>query len=188
MNIVETAVMTAQEFKKLTFAEESGEFYYELIDGEIMKKQAPSPQHQEIKGNIYFALKTYTNKNKNGKVYDAPIDVFLNDTTVVQPDVLYISNERRNIIDETDGIIGAPDLVVEVVSRNSVIRDRVSKRNIYEKSAILEYWIVDPQNEVVEIYTKENEQFVLFSALEDEGDVAKSKVIEGFEIKFEEVF
>jgi Uma2 family endonuclease len=69
-----------------------------------------------------------------------------------------------------------------------VIRDRVSKKNIYEKSDILEYWIIDPQNAVVEIYAKENGQFVLFSALEDEGDVAKSKVMEGFTVSFEEVF
>jgi Uma2 family endonuclease len=188
MNVLEAEIMTSQEFKKLTFSDEEGEFYYELIDGEIMKKQAPSPQHQRISKKILFSLETFVRTQKIGEVFSSPIDVFLSETTVVQPDVLFISNERNSIIDEKEGIIGAPDLVVEVISRNSVIRDRVSKKNIYEKSDILEYWIIDPQNAVVEIYAKENGQFVLFSALEDEGDVAKSKVMEGFTVSFEEVF
>lgn len=85
------------------------------------------------------------------------------------------------------GVMGVPDLIIEIVSPGSIIRDRVQKKAIYEKAGIAEYWIVDPKYCAVEIYENTPSGFALFNAAEEEGKI-KSKVLKGFEADIQDIF
>ena len=89
---------------------------YELLDGELIMVPAPRIAHQRSSRKIQTPLDTFVTENDLGEVFDAPCDVVLSDTDVVQPDLLFVSKERSHIINE-DNIRGAPDLVIEVLCR-----------------------------------------------------------------------
>src|SRR3990172_11022780 len=95
---------------------------YELIDGELCMTPAPRPKHQEIVLRIAQELDGFVRKNGLGKVFVSPVDVLLDRHTVVQPDVLFISQSRVSIVGE-EAIEGAPDLVVEVLSPSTFYKD-----------------------------------------------------------------
>jgi len=126
---------------------------YELIDGELIMNPAPVPKHQFIVRNVLRALDRYFLERRNGTAVAAPIDVVLADEFTVQPDVIAIRSERLSIIGERN-IQGAPDLVVEVLSDGTRRRDEIEKRKVYERFGVDEYWIVDPELELVKIYRR----------------------------------
>ncbi len=135
----------------LTLGELDEDAYYELIEGNIVKKSAPTPQHQTISGNLYSAMRTVIMTHKKGRIFYAPIDVFLDRYNAYQPDIVFVSKEKMNII-TNNGIEGAPDLVVEILSPSTSKNDRGDKMKVYRRKAVKEYWIVDPKNQAVEIY------------------------------------
>ena len=103
---------------KLTYAdylETSDDERYELLNGELILSPSPKEIHQFIAGILYFRIVAIVRERRLGKVYFSPFDVVLSDTNVVQPDILFISNERADII-TSDNVQGAPDLVVEILS------------------------------------------------------------------------
>jgi Uma2 family endonuclease len=100
--------------------------------------------------------------------------------------VLFISNENKDIITKKN-IVGVPDLMVEVVSKGSVVRDYVEKKNDYENFGVKEYWLIDPLNETIIVHSLEDKKYKIFSSVEEQG-IAKSKLLEGFELSFEEMF
>jgi Uma2 family endonuclease len=151
MEAVALQQLTYWEFREMEF-DDDDPFQYELLDGELVKKSAPSPWHQRLSGNLYFTIRQHVAEKKLGEVFYSPIDVFLNDYNAPQPDLVFVSEAKKNIITH-DGILGVPDLVVEIISPSSIRRDRFNKRNIYERFAIPEYWIADPQNQEIEVYT-----------------------------------
>lgn len=122
---------------------------WEIIDG-ITYNMSPAPRirHQDIAGNFYVKLKT----NSNNTCYTglAPMDVILDDFNVVQPDVLLVCD--RDKITEKN-IKGAPDLVIEVISPSTGLKDRREKKNLYERFGVKEYIIVFPESDYVEVYT-----------------------------------
>lgn len=122
----------------------------ELIEGEFAMVPSPNEHHQSISREIEYALLGFVKKNKSGFVYYAPFDVVLSDEDVVQPDIIYVSKERKDIITE-DNIQGAPDLLVEILSPHRSYRDREIKRKLYCKYGVKEYWIVDPMKQTVEV-------------------------------------
>lgn len=125
---------------------------HELIDGEHFVTPSPTRRHQEIFGELFLALGTYLRLHRLGKLYSAPMDVILSDHDVVQPDILFVSNERREVLGKW--IHGAPDLVVEIVSPSSRRLDEMAKRRVYERYGVRELWVVDPDIEVVKIYRR----------------------------------
>ncbi len=125
---------------------------YELIEGEFFMVPSPNEHHQRISCELEYALLSYVKKNKSGFVYDAPFDVVFSDEDVVQPDIIYVSKERKNIITK-DNIQGAPDLIVEILSPKTGYRDREIKRKLYFKYSVKEYWIVDPVKQTIEVLT-----------------------------------
>ena len=129
---------------------------HELIDGEHYVTPSPNTAHQVIVGNLYFALRRYLEGNDAGQLFMAPFDVVFSDFDVVEPDLLFIAASRRHDILTTQNVRGAPDLVIEVGSPGTRRRDETIKRRLYERDAVAEYWIVDPDLEVVRIYRRQD--------------------------------
>ena len=129
---------------------------HEIIDGEHYVTPAPRTRHQKIVAEILFALKAVADTRDLGTVLTAPCDLYFTETDNVQPDVFFISNERRAIIKELR-VEGAPDLVVEILSPSTRRRDEVLKRDLYERFEVPEYWIVDPELETVKIFRLSDE-------------------------------
>lgn len=115
---------------------------YELLDGELVMTPAPGERHQSISILLGSKLFQFVSENSLGRVYLAPFDVVLSDVDVVQPDLLFVSNERDHIITPAN-IQGAPDLVVEILSPSTAERDRTFKRALYANHGVNEYWMVD---------------------------------------------
>ena len=159
---------------------------YEIIDGDLSMVPAPSTLHQDISRNIEFILWKFVKENELGVVFDSPCDVVLSEVDIVQPDIIFISRERLNIITE-DNIQGAPDLVIEIISKSSEYRDRVIKRKLYSKYGVREYWVVDPgkkEVEVLELKESGLEKVRVFR----EDEVLESGLMEGLRVDLKEVF
>jgi Uma2 family endonuclease len=162
---------------------------HELIDGEHYVTPSPNRVHQRIVGNLHFELRTYLNAHVVGEVFLAPFDVVFSHFDVVEPDLLYISNERRREILTAQNVRGTPDLVVEVGSPGTRRRDETIKRRLYERSAVPEYWIVDPDLDVVRVYRRENEAFSRPLELSREaGDVLHSPLFPELELTLQRIF
>jgi Uma2 family endonuclease len=148
---------------KLTYpdyAAMSDEKRYELIEGDLYMVPAPGFYHQVVSRNIEMALWEFVKSRRLGVVVDAPVDVVFTPEDVVQPDILFISNQRRSIITEKY-LSGAPDLIIEILSPSSLERDKLVKRNLYAKHSVKEYWIVDPVRKQVEVLLLKSQAFVL---------------------------
>jgi Uma2 family endonuclease len=120
----------------------------QLVNGKLYMTPAPNPNHQTTIGELY----TFIKKQSSGKIFFSPIDVFLDDKNIFQPDLLFINEENKGIISDR-GIEGAPDLIVEVLSPSNAYLDRNIKKEIYFEKGVKEYWIVDLANQTLEIYT-----------------------------------
>lgn len=129
---------------------------YELIEGELYVSTAPELIHQRAIGNMYFALKSFLMKNPIGEILYGP-GVILSDYDGVIPDLVYLSNERRDQIATGARIYGAPNLVIEVLSpgTHNMERDRKVKLKLYNKYGIDEYWVVDTRTRAIEVYRRE---------------------------------
>ncbi len=159
---------------------------YEIIDGEIYVVPAPSFEHQDFLGNLYFLLRSFVRGNNLGVVVVAPFDVILSEEDVVQPDLVFISRDRLDIITGR-GCEGPPDLVVEILSPGTAHRDRDLKRKLYARYGVQEYWLIGPDTHTIEVLALEGEDFRRI-ALVGEGDVLSSEVLSGLKLRVEEVF
>ena len=121
----------------------------QLINGELIMSPSPTPLHQRIAKKLFILIEQ--NATNLGEVFFAPIDLYVDNKNVFQPDLVFIANENRHIITER-AIEGVPDLVVEIISPSNVFSDRYTKKKIYQKIGIREYWIVDPANRTLEIF------------------------------------
>ena len=124
---------------------------YQLVEGELIMTPAPDRYHQEISGNIEFLLRKYLEDHPIGKLYDAPFDVYLTETNVFQPAILFVSNKRSAILSKR-GAEDAPDLVVEILSPKTAGIDTGAKKKMYAQSGAAFLWIVDPESKQVQIY------------------------------------
>lgn len=124
---------------------------HELIDGEHYMTPAPSIKHQQISMNLSRALSNYLAARRIGRAYAAPCDVVLSDTDVVQPDLLVVLSAKASIVTGRN-ILGAPDLIIEILSETTRKTDEIIKRKLYERYGVQEYWIVDPELETVKVY------------------------------------
>jgi Uma2 family endonuclease len=133
---------------------------YQLINGGLIMTPAPSVKHQLIVRKIVKQIEQYL-ENKKGILLFAPTDVYFDEQNVMQPDILYVSEERLDIV-KPEGIHGAPDLIIEVLSPSSSYYDTKIKKRIYEKQGVSEYWIIDPEDYEVVGYKNTDNQFIEF--------------------------
>ncbi|MFH0944251.1 MAG: Uma2 family endonuclease [Planctomycetota bacterium] len=124
---------------------------YEIHEGELSVTPAPSPQHQIISRNLFIVLHAYVKAKGIGEVLYAPLDVILSNTSVVQPDIVYLDSPRLGAISHR-GVEGPPTLVVEIVSPTSTVIDRGAKHQLYAHYGVPFYWLVDPEGRVVDAY------------------------------------
>ena len=159
---------------------------YELINGRLMMVPAPNKKHQKVLGNLYAELRQFTREHELGEVYVAPFDVFLSDSDVVQPDVLFISRAREHIVTEQN-VRGAPDLVIEVLSPSTAEKDLGEKHELYGRHGVLEYWIVDPVAETVAVHRQGDGRLELAETL-GRGDTLRTALLDGLRLKVDDVF
>ena len=125
---------------------------YEFIGGRLYVTAAPGIRHQRISRRLLAALMRILEDAGGGEVFTAPCLVeFPGTGDRVQPDLLFVSDERREIIGEKQ-VLGAPDLVVEILSPSTAHRDRGIKLDLYARSGVRQYWIVDPDEDVVDVW------------------------------------
>lgn len=133
---------------------------YEILDGELSVTPAPSTKHQRISGRLYLTLAHHVLANQLGDIYAAPTDLILAPTTVVQPDLIFIANDRRGIVTER-AIEGSPTLVVEILSVTTRRTDRQTKAQLYAKHAVPHYWLIDPDQQTFEVFELAGDQYNL---------------------------
>ncbi len=124
---------------------------YELVEGDLFVTAAPFIRHQTVSGNLHLLLAPYVREHRLGQVFFAPTDVVLSDATVVQPDLVFVATEHQSRILEAY-IEGAPDLVIEILSEKSRRYDERTKKQLYKKFGVPEYWILDSEFETVKVY------------------------------------
>ncbi|AEE52843.1 Uma2 family endonuclease [Haliscomenobacter hydrossis] len=175
-----------ETFRELELADDDL-LIYELFDGEILKRSTPSLIHQAVCRELLTELDAYIEEKKLGEVFSAPVDLNLDEHNAFQPDLAFVSKERSFLIEDGDYIHGAPDMVIEIISPGTIKKDRVIKKDLCERFAIREYWLVDPLNKGIEIYIMQEDKYVLHDLQEISGKIS-STVLTGFELDLGHIF
>jgi len=159
---------------------------YELVEGELFVSCAPNLIHQGIVANLMFFFGLYLRQNPIGKIFPGPGVIFSNFSGVI-PDAVYVSHQARKEIAVGDKITGAPELVIEILSpgRENERRDRHTKRQLYGKYGVKEYWVIDPAKRAVEIYRTARLKLVRTLGLKDEITTA---LLPGFRCRVADLF
>ena len=162
---------------------------HELIDGEHYVTPSPNTRHQCIVGVLHGLIWGYLESHPIGQVFSAPFDVVFSMFDIVEPDLLYLSRESAAKALTPDNVKGVPDLVVEILSKGTRKRDETIKRQLYERSGVTEYWLVDPKMERVRVCRNEGGQFghpVELTRAAD--DVLTTPLLPGLELPLARVF
>jgi Uma2 family endonuclease len=176
---------------KLTFEEfcqlPESNLPHELIDGKLRMPAAPNWRHQQILGNLYAALRQHVLARNLGRVALAPVDVVLDRMRplVLQPDVFFITHERAGIVQ--DKVIGAPDLTVEIFSGSGAVFDRTEKAAFYAQYGVKEYWLVDPDEETVEVRRLETKGYETVGRF-GRGDAVRSSLLHDLILPADQIF
>ena len=182
--------MVVQEvLRKFTYADylnAPDDARYELLNGELIMVPAPDVWHQSTSFNLSVDLGMLMRRLKMGRVFAAPIDVYFTDTDVVQPDLVFISNERDHIITDAN-IRGAPDRVIEILSPSTAERDRIFKRALYARHGVKEYWMANTRRKTIEQLLLEADEFRLAGVF-GMGDTLVSPTLNGYALNVSDVF
>lgn len=159
---------------------------YQVLEGELFVSPAPRPHHQRVRFHLALLLHDYVLEHGLGEVFIAPIDVILEPTTIVQPDIVFVGANNADIVTDLN-IQGPPDLCIEVISPTIGLIDRHAKRNIYARLGVREYWIVDTNRRVVAICTLRDRTYG--EPIEVTGDdLIPSAVLDGLTVRASDVF
>lgn len=158
---------------------------FQLIHGKLIYMPSPKRVHQHISMVLSSRVYQHVISAQSGTVMPAPFDVHFDKKNVFQPDLLFISNERKHIL--KDWVYGAPDLVVEILSEGTASKDRNEKMETYGKYNVLEYWVISPENQQVEVYENSSGQMTLTKTLTS-SDTLTSSVLPGFEMPLGSLF
>jgi Uma2 family endonuclease len=139
---------TYSEFARLP---SEGSTRYEIIAGELVVTPSPTPRHQRIVTELVFRLRQFTGKHNVGEVFVGPLDVLFAEGDYLEPDILFLRRGREHFLSDR-GVEGPPDLVVEVLSPSTTVRDRGIKLERYRLYGVPEYWVVDPDGRTIEAW------------------------------------
>lgn len=158
----------------------------QLINGVLVMTPSPLSIHQLAVGNLLVELTSFVHDHKLGHVVPGPMDVQFSDENIFQPDILFVSHERAEIITNRR-IMGAPDLIVEVLSRTTGYYDLLVKKTVYEEHGVREYWIVDPMKRFIRVLVNNGDGFVQHTKDQSVGMV-RSTILDGFEVDLAAIF
>ena len=158
---------------------------YELLDGDLVTIATPGQLHQSVSAQLGWRLVQFASENNLGRVYHAPFDAVLSETDVVQPDLLFVSNERDHVI-TPENVQGAPDLVVEILSPSTATRDRTFKRTLYARHGVNEYWMVDTTAKDITVLLLGGQGFEVVDAY-GEGETLTSPTLRGIRLKINDI-
>ena len=162
---------------------------HELIDGEHYVTPSPNTRHQRISGRLYLLIANWLEEHPIGQVFYAPFDVVMSDFDVVEPDLLYMSNERASAVITPQHVRGTPELIIEIASRGTRKRDETIKRALYDRAGVTEYWVVDPEIDAVRVYRRSGERFGRVVELSREaGDRLTTPLLPGLEMPLSRLF
>jgi Uma2 family endonuclease len=161
---------------------------HEILDGDEVVSPSPRTKHQRVVLELAFLLRKHVRRHGLGEVFIAPFDVVLSDHDIVQPDVLFVSDARLDLVDE-ENCKGAPDLVCEVLSESTRRTDLVRKRRLYERTGVAEYWALDPVIDQVQVFRVEDGRYVRAAELTAEtGDALTTPLLPGLSIPLVDLF
>jgi Uma2 family endonuclease len=159
---------------------------YELIDGDLYMAPAPLIRHQVILRTLLSLLWPFVRDNGLGQVYSSPVDVIFSNEDVFQPDLLFVAAGREGIVTER-ACEGPPDLVIEILSPSTGQRDRELKRKVYANYGVKEYWLVDPENDSVQVLRLAEVDFADCGIFRS-GSSLTTPLLPGLELLVSEVF
>jgi Uma2 family endonuclease len=161
---------------------------YEVIEGELFVSRAPGLPHQIVSANIFGCFWNYLATNPIGRIIATP-GLILSQYSGVIPDLVFYTHARGDEIIANDRLNAAPEIVIEILSYGSenVSRDRVAKRQLYEKHNVNEYWIVDSENRSVEIYRLANQALELSAMLRNDDEIT-SPALPGLTCRLSKIF
>jgi Uma2 family endonuclease len=161
---------------------------HELIDGVHYVTASPFTPHQRVLANLHYLVRHHLETHGGGQAFFAPFDVIFSMLDIVEPDLLFISDARKEILTRRN-VRGAPDLVVEILSESTRRRDEGVKLRLYERSTVLEYWVIDPDAEWIRVYRRTGEVLALVDELRrPHSTVLKTPLIPGLDLALDRIF
>jgi len=160
---------------------------HEIIEGEHYVTASPATRHQRILLTLSYLFQSYLETHPIGEIFFAPFDVLLSEFNVLVPDLIYISKERSGQL-TLKNLQGAPDLVVEILSPSTKSRDRHLKRAVYERTGVEEYWIVDPDQDVVDVYRRHDPTSAFSAPIRYERtEILNTPLLPGLEMRLDKI-
>ena len=163
---------------------------HEIIDGEHVVTPSPNVQHQRLVRRLLVEIELHLKTNpRAGEVFSAPLDVVLSHFDVVEPDLLFVAGDQAGILTEKN-VQGPPALVIEVLSKSTRKRDAQTKRRLFERTGVREYWLVDPELDAVQVFrpTPEGRLIRDVELTAEDADVLTTPLLPGCQIDLRELF
>lgn len=161
---------------------------HEILDGEHYVSASPFVRHQRISGRIFRPLSAWIEEHDLGEVLYASVDVVLSPHDIVVPDLFYVSRERAGIVTEKN-VQGAPDLIIEIISPSTRLRDEGIKLHRYGDCGVREYWMVYPDSKTLRVCRHRGRQFRVVKELSAQAqDVLTTPLLPGLEIPLAQIF
>jgi len=175
--MITKTLLTYSEYQKLP---ETDPYEHEMIDGEEFVSPSPSFWHQRLMIRFAELLREFL-KGKHLGVVTGPVDIYYAEQSYVSPDLTFVTAEQAGQLRNAQEIRIPPPLVVEVLSKSSIKWDREDKRGFYKRFGVLEYWIIDPFDQTIEVIDLTRDEL-------SASDPAMSKVLDGFSVRWADLF
>ncbi len=182
LKFTQPKLLTFDDYARLT-PPDSGN--YELHNGKIIHMPSPLFPHQKLSQRLMRLLGNFIHDNQLGELLSAPMDVIFNKNDTMQPDILFVSNERLGIIDRQ--VKGAPDFIVEILSDGNKPQEMSYKKYVFETHGVREYWLVNLKKQTITQYENIEDEFIIRNKINVDGSLS-SVVIEGFTLKASDIF
>jgi Uma2 family endonuclease len=163
---------------------------HEIIDREHYVTPSPNLRHQVLAGRLFFAIELFLRQHPGtGQVFMAPLGVLFTKWDVVEPDALYVASDQHDILTE-ENVQGPPALVIEILSKGTRKTDEQIKRRLFERGGVREYWLVDPELDLVKVFRRQSDgSFPRVAELSrEQHDVLATPLLPGLAIGLDELF